>query len=104
LRDLALLAAIAAPWGCSWPPPDLPDLNPRGDLCEDACAASGRSGCPSGDGSPGVDGLPGTADDVGCVEACHDQLASEPTLRHLLACVRDAVDCAAEERCAEMVP
>lgn len=48
-------------------PPPTPEP-PEGTPCERACARIVELGCPEAEPEPGLDGEPGTADDVPCLE------------------------------------
>lgn len=90
--------------GCVFPEPGPPVVTPAsgesGD-CFEACANLARLGCDGAEGSPGVDDVYGTADDVPCTAVCED-ITADPAVTLNERCTAAAIDCDAVERCFEV--
>lgn len=106
MSRIAILALVTL-WGCipmqPKPDPDTPDphIYVRQD-CMRACQVLTRYQCAGNQGSPGPDELWGTADDVGCAQACVEIVTSDPTVTLNEMCVAEAQSCEAVERCFEL--
>lgn len=97
-----LLGAALSP--CAHPPPEppLPRPRPYAAACEAACRSAATLQCPHWDGSPGYDGVRGTADDAPCVTVCEDLEAAShelPAVSLHPLCVARAKSCAEVDAC-----
>lgn len=72
-------------------------VGPR-DTCEGACSNLERLRCGGWDGSPGIDDIWGTEDDIGCVEIC-DDLNQDPFFEMKMECTTKALTCNQVDDC-----
>ena len=82
--------------GCSWLPIPSDPLWDDPEYCQPACDNLFRLNCPGWQGSPGVDEIFGTTDDIPCVDVC---LNHEMPQRIFPRCTAKAESCEAVERC-----
>lgn len=93
----ALAYSCGAPaYACGTGPQPRPD---GGATCEQAEARLQELPCTEGFGSPGRDGIEGTADDKGYAELCRELEVDFPGLADP-GCIVEAVDCASARECA----
>ncbi len=77
--------------------PQITDDDP--DDCDAACGNMLELGCDASVGSPGVDEIWGTQDDISCVEMCIGIVGENGSLQ--LECTIDAQSCAEINICFE---
>jgi len=65
--------------------------------CDDACDLLSDLGCDGAEGSPGLDEVYGTQDDVSCASVCRETIEAGVDMH--TDCVRSAPSCAAVEEC-----
>lgn len=67
------------------------------DVCSEACANLAELGCDGADGSPGVDEVYWTEDDVPCDVICRETIAAGVDMHPI--CVASASTCNAADEC-----
>jgi hypothetical protein len=92
-----LLATIVCACG---PLPEAPIDTPENerDFCSAACDKLAELQCPGWRGSPGLDEIFGTDDDISCSRVCNELVVESSVTLHA-ECTSEATSCAAVERC-----
>jgi hypothetical protein len=67
------------------------------DVCSEACVNLAELGCDGAEGSPGVDEVYGTEDDVPCDVICRETIAAGVDMHPI--CVAAAPTCEAADEC-----
>lgn len=80
------------------PEPAPPESGGPAD-CAPACDTLRRLQCSGHQGSPGVDEVYGTPDDVSCTQACIELVNADPTFTLAQRCVAQATSCPLADDC-----
>lgn len=108
MKSLVTILIVILLWGCNGIiPPDYPpgppipkDVNLE-ESCELACRNLKRMNCDGWKGSPGIDEIFNTKDDIPCFSVCIEIVKSDETVTLNQRCVAESISCKEADRCFE---